>query len=104
MNYGICQIDEKCRDKRLYVLIIYDIVEDARRRKLVKFLQGYGIRVQKSAFEAKINKKLYHKLLVELPKYVGEDDNIRVYKLNDNNKVVNFGVDNNIELDQVIIA
>lgn len=45
----------------MYALIIYDIVDDKRRNKLVKFLQGYGFRVQKSCFEVMISKALFDK-------------------------------------------
>ena len=35
-------------DKKL-VLIIYDIIDNKRRSKMVKLLESYGVRVQKSA-------------------------------------------------------
>lgn len=35
----------------MLVLVIYDIPDDKRRNKLATFLEGYGRRVQKSAFE-----------------------------------------------------
>lgn len=104
MNNSAFSIDDFFKDNRIYVLIIYDIIDDARRRKLVKYLQGYGYRVQKSAFESKLKKKLYRKLLAELPKYVGVGDNIRVYQLSNDNKVMNYGTHNNIALEQIIIA
>ena len=40
--------------KKLYVLIIYDIVDNKKRLAFAKKLNGYGFRVQKSAFEAMI--------------------------------------------------
>ncbi len=49
----------------MYV-ISYDIVEDRRRNKIAKLLEGYGQRVQYSVFECHIDKKtlkiLYAKL------------------------------------------
>lgn len=36
--------------KKLYVLIIYDIVDNKKRLAFSKKLNGYGFRVQKSAF------------------------------------------------------
>ena len=45
-------IEEKPDNDKVFVLIIYDIVDNKRRLKLAKFLAGYGFRVQKSAFEA----------------------------------------------------
>ena len=35
--------------RRYIVLVIYDIVENKRRSKMVKCLERYGVRVQKSA-------------------------------------------------------
>jgi len=40
-----------------FVVIAYDITDDKRRRKLAKFLEGYGDRVQYSVFEARLNKR-----------------------------------------------
>ena len=66
---------------RLFVLVIYDIIDNAKRVRLAKKLQGYGFRVQKSAFEATITRKKYEKMLTELKQYVTPDDSIRVYKI-----------------------
>ena len=57
-NYFFEAEKEKSPDK-VFVLIIYDIVDNKRRTKLAKYLQGFGFRGQKSAFEAVIPKKKY---------------------------------------------
>ena len=44
--------------RQLYVLIIYDIVDNKRRNRFAKEMSGYGFRVQKSAFEAMIPEHL----------------------------------------------
>ena len=36
--------------RQLYVLIIYDIVDNKRRNHFAREMNGYGFRVQKSAF------------------------------------------------------
>ena len=53
--------------KKLYILVIYDIVDNRRRVKFSDKMSGYGFRVQKSAFEAMITENLYKKLLAEIP-------------------------------------
>lgn len=88
---------------RLYVLVIYDIIDDKRRLKLAKLLQGYGFRIQKSAFEAIIDRKSYKKLLESLPAYVDEEDSIRVYKIVGRNQVKAFGKVLEQESEDVII-
>ena len=56
--------------KKLYVLIIYDIVDNKKRLAFAKKLNGYGFRVQKSAFEAMITESLYRKLIDEIPRMI----------------------------------
>ena len=77
--------------KRLLVLIIYDIIENKKRVKFAKHLEGYGTRVQKSAFEARLTKKKYDKLMKELPAYCGEEDSIRVYRITGQSQIHAFG-------------
>ena len=86
------------------VLIIYDITEDKPRIKLSKLLSSYGIRVQKSAFEASLNKKQYEKLVFELDRYVGREDSIRVYKLYEDSEVITYGKADKVIFDDVIIV
>ena len=47
---------EEFQSERYFVLVIYDIVDNKKRLKLSKYLLGYVIRVQKSAFEMMITK------------------------------------------------
>lgn len=101
-NYFFDIQDEK-KDDRVFVLIIYDIVDNGRRVKLAKYLQGYGFRVQKSAFEATIKEKVYRKMLDGLPKFVTEEDNIRVYKIIGKGQVLNIGKEIELESDDLII-
>ena len=49
-------------ERRYIVLVIYDIVDNKRRNRMVKCVERYGIRVQKSAFEAFLSKKKYEPL------------------------------------------
>lgn len=71
----------KGRSDRLFILIIYDIVDNKKRVKFAKYLQGYGTRVQKSAFEAHLTRKVYDKLLNGIPGYCGKEDSVRIYRM-----------------------
>ena len=33
------------KENKLYILIIYDIIDNKKRNRLAKFLQGYGFRI-----------------------------------------------------------
>ena len=46
-------------ERRYIVLVIYDIVDNKRRSRMVKCVERSGIRVQKSAFEAFLSKNKY---------------------------------------------
>ena len=70
--------------KRYIVLVIYDIVDNKRRNKMVASLEKYGLRVQKSAFEAYITKKQYEKMEREITKVIDtEEDSLRSWGVGD---------------------
>ena len=71
--------------------------------KFAKFLEGYGTRVQKSAFEAKLRKDQYDKLLRNIPQYCSADDSVRVYKIIGKSQVKAWGLDVNTGDDDVIL-
>ena len=97
------EIDEKTTKDEVFVLIIYDIVDNKRRLKLSKYLQGYGFRVQKSAFEARISKRKYQKLLREIPRYIGELDSVKVYKIIGSGQVTAFGKNMDTQNEDIIV-
>ena len=68
------------REKECIVLIIYDIVDNKQRNKMVKFLERYGVRVQKSAFEALLGRKKYTRLIEESQRIIDPStDSLRIY-------------------------
>ena len=80
--------------KTLYV-ISYDIVNDKKRSKIAKLLEGYGRRVQYSVFECVLSKsdfaKLYAKLLqIDVDSHT---DSIYIYMicLNCEKKIITIG-------------
>ena len=97
-------IAENPDNDKVFVLIIYDIVDNAKRVKLSKLLLGYGFRIQKSAFEAVITKKKYKELLERLPAYTSSEDSIRVYKIIGKGQVVSFGKETEHEIDDIIVV
>ena len=74
---------EACSEKRYYLLLIYDVPNDKRRTKLSKLMEGYGRRVQMSAFECKLNSKQHKSMLHNLERMADKDDNIRIYYLSE---------------------
>ena len=70
-------------------------------------LEGYGKRVQKSAFEAMISSKSYNKLSgKKLPKYVSvrsTEDSVRIYRITGKGKVISWGDTPEPEEDVILI-
>lgn len=90
--------------RKFIVLMIYDIVDTKRRNKMVKCLECYGVRVQKSAFEALLNRKQYAKMLAESSVLIDQaTDSLRVYVLDDIVDVYTWGIGERRETDCVII-
>lgn len=97
------EIEERSENDKVFVLIIYDIINNKRRLKLSKLLLGYGFRIQKSAFEAVITKKKYKELLECLPAYTSSEDSIRVYKIIGRGQVISFGKPAESECEDIIV-
>ncbi len=90
--------------RKFIVLIIYDIVDNKMRNKMVKCLETYGVRVQKSAFEALLNRKQYEKLLRESSCLINQSvDSLRIYILDDIIDVYTWGIGERKESDCVIL-
>lgn len=85
------------------VLIIYDIIDNKRRTRMVKHLESYGSRVQKSAFEALLPSGKYHAMINGITKIIDNEDNVRIYRLNSSNEVVLLGTGDTIYEENVII-
>ena len=90
-------------ERRYIVLVIYDITDDRRRTRMVKCLERYGIRVQKSAFEAVLTEKKYERMM-ELTSGLIDPvtDSLRVYLLANHTSVRSWGIGDRHVEDVVI--
>ena len=90
-------------ERRYIVLVIYDITDDRRRTRMVKCLERYGIRVQKSAFEAFLTEKKYERMM-ELTSGLIDSatDSLRVYLLANHTSVRSWGIGDRHVEDVVI--
>ncbi len=95
---------EKSYSKKIFVLIIYDIVNNSNRVKFAKQMSGYGFRVQKSAFEAVLEESKLRKLEKEITKYIDvEEDSVRLYRMTGYGEVKLYGNNTKIEAEDLII-
>lgn len=90
--------------KKVYALVIYDIVSNKKRTKFAKIMEGYGNRIQKSGFEISVSEAKFNELLEIIPYYCDKlEDSIRVYRIEGRNLVHKWGIDVSTEQDDIII-
>ena len=65
-------------------LIIYDIVDNKKRSKVAKILEGFGARVQYSAFECRLTTQQFKRMKKQLYDCTSNEDNLRIYELSNN--------------------
>ena len=95
---------ENYDNRRYVILIIYDIVDNKRRLNMVRCLEKYGIRVQKSAFEVYISKKKYERLEIEAAGIIDKaTDSLRIYFLYNHTAVRTWGIGCCKEEDVIIL-
>ena len=78
-------------EQKYIILVIYDIIENKQRLRMAKLLNSYGMRVQKSAFEARLTKSQYERMLHAIKSLVKDEDNVRIYKLYSYEEILTFG-------------
>ncbi|WP_019001906.1 CRISPR-associated endonuclease Cas2 [Succinimonas amylolytica] len=100
MNQYVPKNDNNC----VYALVIYDIQSDKLRDKFAKMMEGFGYRVQFSAFEVFLPARKFNDLLKQIPKNMDLNrDSVRVYVLRADGKFIFFGQNVRIEKDSLII-
>jgi CRISPR-associated protein Cas2 len=97
--------DAPDQEVRYFVVICYDITDNKRRAKLVKYLEQYSFRVQKSVFEGFLDKKNYGIIRHKIRDYIDEkEDNLRIYRIIGSGNIKAYGVGLQLEDQEVIIV
>lgn len=65
----------------MFVVIVYDIVNDQRRNRVAREMEDWGQRVQRSVFECELDETRVESLIEELKKLTDEEDVVRLYRL-----------------------
>lgn len=91
-------------NRRYTILAIYDISNTKRRNQMVKWLESYGIRVQKSAFEARLKKSEFDAMIQGASGLIDpEVDSLRIYLLPKETYVKTWGVGEKHTEDIIIL-
>ena len=64
-------------------LVIYDVEDNKVRTKIVKVLESYGVRVQRSAYECYADVRRVTDMKKKLSQLIDEGDSIRIYDIRD---------------------
>ena len=96
-------VDEINEEKKIFVVICYDIQNNKRRYRFSKFLEHFAIRVQRSVFEAELSLKSYKSLVNGIDEFIDDDDSIRLYRIGGGREVKSWGKDNGWKIDEIII-
>ena len=66
----------------MHHMISHDIPNDKRRTKLARLLLDFGDRVQYSVFEARLEQKLFDKLILPINKVIkDQEDSVPIYPM-----------------------
>jgi CRISPR-associated protein Cas2 len=75
------------------VVISYDIRDKRRIRKVAKYLEGVGVRVQYSVFLfVDVDNKRLKKIVREVLRMIESEDSIKVYKLDLRYVIANYDI------------
>ena len=102
-DYFFGDSDEKKRKNKIFALVIYDIGANKKRTQFAKLMNGYGTRVQKSCFEVIVSASAFDKMLKRIGGYCQDGDSIRVYRLQGKSHVYQWGKDNVIEEEEIVV-
>jgi CRISPR-associated protein Cas2 len=90
----------------MFYVISYDIVSNKRRRRVAKYLESYGIRVQYSVFETELNQEQIKTLIKQLKKKIDKKkDTIRIYPISKETRksITTIGMDKGKYYDKEFI-
>ena len=94
---------EQLHPSKHLAVIIYDISDNKQRLRMVKYLEGFGRRVQKSAFEAWLSNSKFDKLCTGMNNIVKAGDHVKIYWLRGSSKTYVWGDPPNFEEEDVVI-
>jgi len=85
-------------------LAVYDISEPRRLRRVARVMEGFGVRVQKSVFECRLNKRELASLQSKLSKVIDDsEDSVRLYPMPMRQKQSILGCGTAAELGPVFV-
>jgi CRISPR-associated protein Cas2 len=72
-------------------IVVYDVADDKERKRLSKILEGYGFRVQKSAFECVLNRYSKSRLIEQIKKLELQTGFVNIYGVRERGSAISIG-------------
>lgn len=72
-------------------VVVYDLSDDRERRGLSKVLEGYGFRVQESAFECVLSRMALEKLTLAIDHLKLQTGFVNIYRVDNRAKTISLG-------------
>lgn len=64
------------------MIVAYDIADPRRLNRVAKIIKDYGVRVQKSIFEVKVEQKQFNKMKTRVEKVIeNKEDGVKYFPL-----------------------
>ncbi|RLB69052.1 MAG: CRISPR-associated endonuclease Cas2 [Deltaproteobacteria bacterium] len=73
-------------------LVVYDVSDDRERHRVSKTLEGYGFRIQKSAFECSLTRSGKERIIERLKALEIETGFVNIYQVHANARVISIGL------------
>ncbi|OUO91759.1 CRISPR-associated endonuclease Cas2 [Gordonibacter sp. An230] len=84
-------------EDRFYVMVLFDISDAKKYRRVIRILKGYGHRIQYSVFEAYVKSAQIRELTAKLTsvmaskRFYDPDDKVRIYRIASNCELTVLG-------------
>lgn len=72
-------------------VVVYDLSDDKERRGLSKVLEGYGFRVQESAYECVLSRMAREKLTSAISQLNLQTGFVNIYRIDNRAKTISLG-------------
>jgi len=72
-------------------VVIYDISDDKERLRVSKILEGFGFRVQESAFECLLSRLSRERMVAAIEGLALATGFVNIYRINDHAKTITIG-------------
>lgn len=96
-------VESSANKRKSLAIVIYDISDNKQRTRMVKLLEGFGVRVQKSAFEAWLDDRAYSRLCGKIDRFIQPEDHVKIYRLSGAGETKSWGKMPSFEMEEIII-